>query len=440
MQSSPLTSPLSLSVLVVALLVSVTFYGRVDARVSSLDLKTDNRNLVQVMSFGYEFDGRFELDIRHFSLQVPFTQKDEAKARSDFRIAMVLERSMSEEDYSGECFHEVKAKQFESGEAEGMVFSLASYEDWSPHKIEEVIKKPGDYHLYISFCEPTYYYNIELELTEYNMNAHNERNYLSAGESLLPTVYFFICGFFVVEAVIWLNHMRRFRAEIKSIHYLMTAVLFLKMGTLFFQVFEFHSLKITGQPHGWNVLYYIFSFVKGMMLFAVIVLIGTGWSYLKPFLTERDKQIMLAVLVVQLLSNVASVVMDETAPGAREWLTWRDMLHLLDMICCCAILLPIVWSIRHLREASDADGKAARNAERLNRFRTFYLLVVAYIYFTRIIIYLIEATLSFELTWLGPAFAELAALAFYGVTGYLFRPQPNNPYLSIDDNNAPDTV
>ncbi len=34
-----------------------------------------------------------------------------------------------------------------------------------------------------------------------------------------------------------------------------------------------------------------------MLFFAVIVLIGTGWSYMKPFLTDRDRQIMLAVMV-----------------------------------------------------------------------------------------------------------------------------------------------
>ena len=28
---------------------------------------------------------------------------------------------------------------------------------------------------------------------------------------------------------------------------------------------------------------------------------------------------------------------------------FSDLLHLVDIICCCAILMPIVWSIRHLR-------------------------------------------------------------------------------------------
>lgn len=36
----------------------------------------------------------------------------------------------------------------------------------------------------------------------------------------------------------------------------------------------------------------------------------------------------------------------------RSWFTWRDIFHVVDIICCCAIIFPIVWSINHLRKAS----------------------------------------------------------------------------------------
>ena len=29
--------------------------------------------------------------------------------------------------------------------------------------------------------------------------------------------------------------------------------------------------------------------------------------------------------------------------------SWRDILHLVDIVCCCAILFPIVWSIKQAR-------------------------------------------------------------------------------------------
>ena len=43
---------------------------------------------------------------------------------------------------------------------------------------------------------------------------------------------------------------------------------------------------------------------------------------------------------------------DLTGAACRSWFTWRDILHVVDIICCCAILFPIVWSINHLRKAS----------------------------------------------------------------------------------------
>ena len=55
----------------------------------------------------------------------------------------------------------------------------------------------------------------------------------------------------------------------------------------------------------------------------------------------------------QICAEVAIVILDEATPASRNWITWRDILHLVDIVCCCAVLFPIVWSIKHLREASE---------------------------------------------------------------------------------------
>lgn len=47
--------------------------------------------------------------------------------------------------------------------------------------------------------------------------------------------------------------------------------------------------------------------------------------------------------------------------------------------------------------------------------------VVVYIYFTRIIVYLLESTLPFQLIWLAAAASEAATLAFYIAAGVSFR-------------------
>jgi hypothetical protein len=47
--------------------------------------------------------------------------------------------------------------------------------------------------------------------------------------------------------------------------------------------------------------------------------------------------------------------------------------------------------------------------------------VVCYIYFTRIIVYLLESTLPFQYIWMANAASELATLAFYVASGISFR-------------------
>lgn len=62
--------------------------------------------------------------------------------------------------------------------------------------------------------------------------------------------------------------------------------------------------------------------LKGTMMFVVIALIGTGWAFIKPFLAEKDKNIFLVVIPLQILANIAIIVLEETAPGSQGWFTW----------------------------------------------------------------------------------------------------------------------
>jgi len=227
--------------------------------------------------------------------------------------------------------------------------------------------------------------------------------------------------------------MRGHKNRVFSIHYLMTLLILIKTLSVLFKSIEMHYLKLRGHPGGWDIIYYFFAFMRGVMMFVVIALIGTGWTFVKPFLSDKDKRIFLIVIPLQIIDNIAMVIIEETTPGTQGWFTWKDIFRLVDIICCGAILVPIIWSIKHLKEASQIDGKAAKNMQKLKLFRQFYLLVVSYIYFTRIIVYLLDATLPFRWVWLGDLFTELATFAFYATVGYKFRPVPDNPYFTLDE-------
>jgi len=287
----------------------------------------------------------------------------------------------------------------------------------------------GEYRLFFSNCEPDTMVDYELKIQQYNPGPC----YLSAGEAPLPSVFAIISACWVILTVVWIYQLNAYRDNVKGIHYMMTLVLVCKFLSVFFEAIKFHWMKVDGEAHGWNVVYYIFTALKGITMFTTIMLIGTGWSLFKPFLTEKDKRIVAVVIPLQILTNVAMVYVEEHVRGSQGWLTWRDLLHLMDIACCCAILFPIVWSIKHLRDAASTDGKAGRNLERLRLFRQFYIMVVSYIYFTRIVVFLLGATLPFGYSWVGTFIYECASLTFFTLTGHRFQPVDNNPYLQVAD-------
>ncbi|CAG2054686.1 unnamed protein product, partial [Timema podura] len=231
------------------------------------------------------------------------------------------------------------------------------------------------------------------------------------------------------------------RHPVYKIHYLMGILVYLKSLSLMFHGINYHFIQTKGEHvAAWAILYYVAHLMKGAVLFITIVLVGTGWTFIKHILSEKDKKIFMIVIPLQVLANVAKIIIEESEEGAVEFHTWRDIFILVDLLCCGAILFPVVWSIRHLQEASHTDGKAAINLRKLKLFRHFYIMIVCYIYFTRIIVYLLKITVPFQYEWLDEMFHEMATYVFFVMTGYKFRPASANPYFQLtpDDDDDDD--
>ncbi|XP_051969290.1 protein GPR107 [Xyrauchen texanus] len=265
-----------------------------------------------------------------------------------------------------------------------------------------------------------------------NIEEKNPDSYLSAGEIPLPKLYICMSMFFFLIGTLWVHVLRTHSADVYKIHWLMAALPFTKSLSLIFHAIDYYYISNQGFPiEGWAVVYYITHLLKGALLFITIALIGTGWAFVKHILSDKDKKIFMIVIPLQVLANVAYIIIESTEEGSSEYGLWMEILFLVDLLCCGAILFPVVWSIRHLQEASATDGKAAINLAQLKLFRHYYVMIVCYIYFTRIIASLIKVIVPFQWKWLYQLLDELATLTFFFLTGHKFRPASYNPYLLL---------
>ncbi|XP_060862331.1 protein GPR107 [Metopolophium dirhodum] len=291
----------------------------------------------------------------------------------------------------------------------------------------------GLYNLYYHNCPnyatiPKSKQSFTVTINEINADG----NYLSAGDMPLPSLYFSMSIIYFFTDVLWVYFLYRSTYPVYKIHYLMALLVFLKAATLFFHGLNFHFIQVKGQHIAtWAFVYYAIHLLKGSVLFITIVLIGTGMTFVKHVLSDKDKNIFMIVIPLQVLANVAYAIIQESEEGDMQHNAWLDLFLLVDFMCCAAILFPILWSIRHLQEASQTDGKAAINLRKLKLFQQFYVMLVSYIYFTRILIYMLRMTVPFHLLWLNEFSRETATFIFFAMTGYKFRPTIANPYFQV---------
>ena len=141
----------------------------------------------------------------------------------------------------------------------------------------------------------------------YNLDGKGRRDYLSVGETELDTLYWVrataaqsdssqvanhahpltlpaiqvMFALFTAITAAWVAYVWKNREHAQRIHYLMGLLGLFKALTLLSQAIMTEHIEATGHADGWNIAYYIFTFFRGILFFTVIVLIGTGWSYMK---------------------------------------------------------------------------------------------------------------------------------------------------------------
>ncbi len=338
--------------------------------VHHLNIHHDDRHIFKIETFGFIAGGKMDITISNFNLHaaknaynITHSANNKAKAQqmmnieqrrlASYKAGFIMRHAESESlaQQDLEFIVEKSLCIFDKVQDHDVLIDLSNPDSWNRKHIEHDVSaaEVGLYSLIFAQCS-----TIGPVFVTFAMDAafvNPGPNYLSAGDAPLPTLYLSFFALFAGLLATWIYLLlqKSNHTNVHTIHYYMLVLLALKCITLLCESIRYHYIALFGVSEAWSLIYFVFATLKGVFLFIVILLIGTGYSLIKNYLTEQDKRVILVVLVLQVINNVAMVVLEETAPGSVGYLTWRDILHVVDILGCLAILLPIVWSIRHLR-------------------------------------------------------------------------------------------
>uniref|UniRef100_A0A673VFX9 G protein-coupled receptor 108 n=1 Tax=Suricata suricatta TaxID=37032 RepID=A0A673VFX9_SURSU len=171
----------------------------------------------------------------------------------------------------------------------------------------------------------------------------NPEGFLSAAEIPLFKLYMVMSACFLAAGIFWVSILCKNTYKVFKIHWLMAALAFTKSVSLLFHSINYYFINSQGHPiEGLAVLHYITHLLKGALLFITIALIGSGWAFVKYVLSDKEKKIFGIVIPLQVLANVAYIVIESREEGASDYRLWKETLFLVDLICCGAILFPVV--------------------------------------------------------------------------------------------------
>ena len=101
--------------------------------------------------------------------------------------------------------------------------------------------------------------------------------------------------------------------------------------------------------------------LRGLLLIVAILLVGTGFTFIKHVLSERERKLFIIAIplqvncfdriiciqtdfcIIKILAVVAQVFLEEKEESDVVYVTWKEIFFIVDLLCCGAIIFPIVW-------------------------------------------------------------------------------------------------
>ncbi|KAF9428908.1 hypothetical protein BGZ94_000569 [Podila epigama] len=392
-----------------------------------LVISEDMREVFAIGSFGFLPGGTLELNLQDFKLE-SFGQA----GATDDRIGFLIEKGSPQViavDWELDCLLNDPYFKEDLDEGRSEFIPIDTSKATFHYKREIKAGEENKWTTLFINC-PKRALSFKLKTTEVNPGP----NYLSAGDIPLPKVYAAVAVAYFVASIIWLHTLTRKDTKVFWPHKLMFILVLMIGIQKTFQAIKVHYMGQGIDAEGWTVMFYIFAFLKGSLSILIITLIASGWMFIKPFLSQKDKKIISIIIPTQILSNIAQTVRNETAIGSLNWEFWTQVFPLVDIFSCIVIVAVIVQTQRHLSEAAEVEGKVAESKSKYKLWGSFYLITVVYMYATRILIQVMTAIVPFQYNlWFVELCNEAITLGFYATVGFKFRPYANNPYTLIDE-------
>ena len=271
------------------------------ARIHHLRIQNDRRFAFSIEPFGFLDGGTLTLKVSSLAINPPPESGEKPQlgfavfpTASESGVSELINALVSER----QCIFDTEAANMK----QAVLWPLPDPDKWeTPEEMTTNVTALGDgtYDLLFTYCrtsnEATSTVSFVLDYAFMNPGGH----YLSAGEIPLPWMYGVMTMLFAGATAWWISYARKNKQDIHKIHHLMTLLVVVKTLTVLFESVMYHFIDITGHSTGWNIVFYILTFVRGILVVVVIALIGAGWSLLKPFISAREKKIILAVIPLQ---------------------------------------------------------------------------------------------------------------------------------------------
>ncbi|XP_058215775.1 protein CANDIDATE G-PROTEIN COUPLED RECEPTOR 7-like [Rhododendron vialii] len=298
------------------------------------------------------------------------------------------------------------------------------------------VHSPDYLGIYFSNCEPNTSVSMHVHVETYNID-RNGKDYLEVGRTQLPIIYFIFSILYLLFLALWVYVCYKNRSFVSKIHILMAILVVMKSLNLFFDAEDKRYIKVSGTPHGWDLWFYLFRCLRALLLLTVIMLIGSGWTILKPTLHANEKRILAFGVTIQVFASVAHVYTDETGPSNSNYLFLTLLLLLVDVMGFMIVFVPIDSSMLTLKEGARTDRTAAQDLGMMRLLGYFNICLFTFLQLKWVawisVSWLIIPDGDCGIEWLIVTIEETIVLGFYIAMFYLFRPREQNEYFVVQD-------